>query len=94
MNNQEKYDQAKKRVMAKYGFYIHLSFYSAVNLLLIVINLSNLSEGVWFIYPLMGWGIGLFIHGLSAFVFAGRKSLITEKMIEKEMNKESVRKYE
>jgi hypothetical protein len=91
MNNQKKYEQAKKRVIAKYGFYIHLSVYLGVNLLLIIINLSNLSEGFWFVYPLMGWGIGLFFHALRVFLFAGKGSMITEEMIEKEMNKESFR---
>ena len=89
MDNQKKYEQAKKRVEAKYGFYVHLSVYLAVNLLLIIINLSTPSEGLWFIYPLMGWGIGVIFHALSVFVFSS--TLITEKMIEKEMNKESFR---
>ncbi len=32
----------------------------AVNLLLIAINLSTNPEHLWFIYPLLGWGIPLF----------------------------------
>lgn len=92
MNNQEAYKQAKIKLEARYGFYTHLSVYLAVNLLLIIINLSNLSEGIWFTYPLMGWGIGLFFHALSVFVFEGKRSMITEKMIEKELNKERFRK--
>lgn len=91
MKNQEYYEQAKKKVEAKYGFYVHISVFLAVNLLLVIINLSNLSEGVWFVYPLMGWGIGLFFHALSVFVFAGKGAMIKEKMIEKEMNEESFR---
>jgi len=92
MNNQEAYKQAKKRVEARYGFYIHLSVYLAVNLLLVIINLSSSSEGFWFQYPLLGWGIGVVFHALSVFVFAGRGSLISEDMIEKEMNREGLRK--
>ena len=91
MKNQKNYEQAKKRVEAKYGFYVHLSVFLTVNLLLIIINLSNPSKGIWFIYPLMGWGIGLFFHALGVFLFAGKGALITEKMIEKEMNKERFR---
>lgn len=91
MNNQDAYKKAKERVEAKFGFYIHLSVYVAVNLLLIIINLSTPSEGLWFIYPLLGWGIGLIFHALNVFVFAGKGPLITEEMIEKEMNKESFR---
>ena len=91
MNNQKKYEQAKKRVMAKYGFYTHLSVYVAVNLLLIIINLTTSSEVFWFKYPLMGWGIGLFFHALGVFLNVGKGTLITEEMIEKEMNKEGLR---
>lgn len=89
MNNQEAYEQAKTRLEEKYGFYTHLTVYLAVNLLLVIINLTNLTEGVWFVYPLLGWGIGLFFHALSVFVFAGRRFLITEEMIKKEINRES-----
>ncbi len=91
MNNQEAYELAKERLEAKYGFYVHLSVYSAVNLLLIIINLSTSSEVFWFIYPLMGWGIGLFFHALGVFLNVGKGILITEEMIEKEMNKDSPR---
>lgn len=87
MKNPEAYEQAKKRLEAKYGFYVHLFVYVAVNLMLVIINLSASSETLWFIYPLVGWGIGLFFHALSVFVFEGRSSMITEEMIEKELNK-------
>ena len=39
MGNQEAYEKAKKRVEAKIGFYIHLSVYVGVNILLVLINL-------------------------------------------------------
>ena len=90
MNNQEAYEQAKERLEMKNGFYIHLTVYLAVNFLLAIINLSNSADGFWFVYPLFGWGIGLVFHALSVFVFSGRRFLITEKMIKKEMNKEEL----
>lgn len=76
---------------AKVGFYIHLSVYTAVNVLLIIINLSTSPEYLWFKWPLMGWGIGLFFHAIGVFVFSGRP-LVTEQMIEKEMKKEASKK--
>ena len=91
MKNQEAYKQAKIKLEARYGFYTHLIVYLAVNLLLLAINFTNLSEGIWFIYPLGGWGIGLFFHALGVFVFEGRRSLVTKKMIERELHKESFR---
>ncbi len=49
------------------GFRIHASVYAATNLMLIMIWLATwLINGVtgypWFIYPLLGWGIGLAAH--------------------------------
>ena len=90
MENQEVYQRAKKRVEAKIGFYIHLAVYVGVNILLIIINLSTSPEYIWFKWPLVGWGIGLFFHGMSLFVFSGEKFKgIKEKMIEKEMKRDS-----
>jgi len=90
MENQEVYQSAKKRVEAKIGFYIHLAVYVGVNILLIIINLSTSPEYIWFKWPLVGWGIGLFFHGMSLFVFSGEKFKgIKEKMIEKEMKRDS-----
>lgn len=91
MENQEAYERAKHRVAAKRGFYVHLSVYIAVNILLVIVNLSSSPEYLWFKWPLMGWGIGLFFHGLGVFAFSDH-SKITERMIEKEMRKEASEK--
>ena len=71
MQNQEADQAASDRVKAKRDFYIHLSVYIAVNTLLIIINLTTASESLWFKWPLLGWGIGLFFHALGVFVVRG-----------------------
>jgi hypothetical protein len=91
MENQEAYQKAKKRVEAKVGFYIHLSVYIAVNIVLVIINLRTSPEYIWFKWPLIGWSIGLFFHAMGVFVFPG-KSAKKEQMIEKEMKKEAEKK--
>ena len=89
MGNQEAYEKAKKRVEAKIGFYIHLSVYVGVNILLVLINLFTSPQYFWFKWPLMGWSIGLFFHGLSVFAFPrGKLRAVKERMIEDEMKKE------
>jgi hypothetical protein len=84
MEDQEAYQKARKRVEAKIGFFTHLAVYLSVNFLLI--NLATSRESFWFIWPLLGWGIGLVFHGLGVFVFSGPSSL-KERMILKEMKK-------
>ncbi len=80
------YNQAKARVEAKLGFYRHAIIYVLVNLLLLVINLSESPQYLWVKWPVMGWGIGLLAHGLSIFTprwLRGQK----ERMIEREMER-------
>jgi len=91
MENQQVRQTVEKKVAAKFSFYVHLSIYIAVNILLIIINLSTSPQYFWFKWPLMGWGIALFFHALGTFVFSGR-SAIKEMMIEKEMKKETLKK--
>jgi hypothetical protein len=90
VENQAVYEQARKRVEAKIGFYIHLAVYVGVNVLLIAINLITFPGYFWFKWPLMGWFIGLFFHGMSVFVFSGRRFReIKEAMIQEELKKRS-----
>jgi len=88
MENKNSYERAKERVENKIGFKTHLVIYLLVNVLLIVINFLTSSGTLWFIFPLMGWGLAVIIHGLRAYVFSGR-SMVTEKMIQEEMEKEA-----
>src|SRR5262249_10575065 len=57
----------------KVGIYIHATVFVAVNVLLITINLSTATGGLWFQWPLLGWGIGLLAHAVAAFSRAGRQ---------------------
>lgn len=91
MENQAAYEKAKKRVEAKLGFYIHLAVYVGANILLIIINLLTSSQYLWFKWPLIGWGIGLFFHALGVFVFSG-ESAIKEQMFQKELEKGDFKK--
>jgi len=67
MDEQARYQEAKKRVEEIKGFYFHLVAYILVNAVLIVINLLTSPEYLWFIWPIIGWGIGLVIHAFSVF---------------------------
>jgi hypothetical protein len=84
----EKYEKAKKRVEEIKGFYSHLIAYVAVNVVLVIINLVTGPGYLWFVWPLLGWGIGLFFHAMGVFVFSkfpGKQW--EEKKIKELMNK-------
>jgi hypothetical protein len=63
------YRDAKERAEALQGFYIHLLVYVVINTALFAINAVTHSQGSswWFYWPLLGWGVGVLIHGLSVF---------------------------
>lgn len=86
MNNQQAYAKAKKRVEARMGFYIHLAVYLVVNIFLIILNLTFIKNYFWAIWPILGWGTGLIVHGLNTFVFTDGSSW-KKHPIEKELQK-------
>jgi bacteriorhodopsin len=86
MENQPQLAAGTKAGKAKLGFYIHLAVFVAVNALLIAINLAGTSKGLWFKWPLFGWGIGIAFHALAAFVFADG-SRARQRRIARELKK-------
>lgn len=54
--------QAQRRAAARMGWLVHAMVYVAVNTLLF--TLAWLGGRNWAVYPLMGWGLGLLLHGL------------------------------
>lgn len=64
---QSSYQQAQKKVKAIREFYEHLMVFILVTVILIAINLTTSPEYLWFIWAVMGWGIGVVAHGMKAF---------------------------
>ena len=74
MSEKEVYEQAEKRVKQKQGFYVHLTVYICVNIILVLIWTFPAGRGFpWFIFPIVGWGIAVLLHGLGVYG-SGRKS--------------------
>ena len=65
--------QARRQAGAKLGWYIHAFVYVAVNLMLVL--LSIVSGKHWAIFPALGWGLGLAIHGMVVFLVTGGAGL-------------------
>jgi hypothetical protein len=77
---------ARKRAGAKLGWYIHATVYVLVNLL--IFSMSHYAFGTrpWSLGPLLGWGIGLVLHGVSVFVL-GTGSGLRERMVQRERDR-------
>lgn len=48
----------------KKSFFDHLTSYLAVNSFLVVLNLI-VGGGFWSVFPILGWGLGVFFDGMS-----------------------------
>jgi len=75
---------ARRRAGMKFGFFIHLAVFIAVNVLLFVINQQTTPGYSWFAFPLGGWAIGLSIHGLAVYLSG---SGLRERLVEDELRK-------
>ena len=72
MSEEDRYQEAKKRVTEIKSFYSHLFIFVVVNVALFLINLATSPGAWWFYWPLFGWGIGIAAHAFSVFGTGGR----------------------
>jgi hypothetical protein len=63
----ESYERAQKRVKEIKSFYGNLISYCLIIPFLIIVNIITSPGDLWFIYPMLGWGIGLAAHGMGVF---------------------------
>lgn len=84
MEHEELIRIARRRAGMKFGFFIHLAVFIAVNALLFVINQRTTPGFSWFAFPLGGWAIGVSIHGLAVYLSG---SGLRERMVEDELRK-------
>ena len=77
---------AQRRARAKMGFYIHLAVFVVVNSVLVLIDLLALRRHGVSLFPALGWGLGLAIHGTVVF-FAGSGSSLHQRLVDAELAK-------
>ncbi|RAK67853.1 XRE family transcriptional regulator [Phenylobacterium kunshanense] len=51
------------------AFYVHLTQYVVVIAILAAINLVGYPQYLWFVWPALGWGLGVAAHGAAVFEF-------------------------
>jgi hypothetical protein len=83
---------AHKRAGAKLGWYVHAAVYVVVNLFLFAISMYGLGQRPWSIYPLLGWGLGLGLHGISVFLL-GAGGGFRERLVQQERERLQRRRH-
>lgn len=74
--------QAIERLKKRSEFWTHLSAYLLINALIVIVWFAAGGGFFWPIFPLAGWGIGLFFHGMDVF-----RRPYSEERIRREMNR-------
>ena len=74
---------ARKRAGAKLGWYIHAALYVVVNLAVFAVSKDGIGTRPWSGFPLLGWGLGVVLHGVSVFVL-GSGSGLRERLVQRE----------
>lgn len=80
---------ARRSARARLGWYIHGGVFLAVMTLLTA--LSALSGRAWAVYPAMGWGLGLAIHGLVVFFLTDGRGAY-ERLVDRERQRLSAQR--
>ncbi|HET9954193.1 MAG TPA: 2TM domain-containing protein [Polyangiaceae bacterium] len=82
-------EQARDRILKRRrrAFLNHLWTFLGVQAFLIAVNLLTIPYYLWFLYPLMGWGLGLFFHARY-----GLSKEVSEKAIQRELKRSERRR--
>jgi 2TM domain len=82
----EKLERAKKIAHRKMDFLRHVIIYLLVMAVLAIINNISTPGGYqWWLWPALGWGIGVVANFLSAFLYSGGS--LEKRLIQKEMER-------
>ena len=79
--------RARLRAAAEVGFYAHLQSYLGVIAFLALINVFT-TWYPWFIWPALGWGLGLFFHYMGVFGSRQLKEKYFEPAVAREVQRE------
>ncbi len=81
--------RARRRAAAETGFYAHLMVYLGVIAFLALINFLT-TWYPWFIWPALGWGIGIFSHYMAVFGSRALRERYFYPAVEREVRREKV----
>ena len=72
-------EREARQILKKRAFYLHLAVFVAVQVMLFVVWVMVGGGFPWFLFPLMGWGIGIVAHGATAFLMAHPDDIVLQR---------------
>jgi hypothetical protein len=80
---------ARRSAAARLGWYVHAGVYVVVTAFLGLLSASG-GKG-WAVYPAMGWGAGVVIHGLIVFFLTDGRG-VYERLVQQERERLSLQR--
>lgn len=72
-------EREARRILRRRAWWLHAAIYLATNTALVAIWALTGRGHPWFLYPILGWGIGLAAHGASAFLLSSPHDIVLER---------------
>ena len=72
-------EREARQILKRRTFYLHLAIYVAVNVMLIGIWALAGGGFPWFLFVVLGWGVGIVAHGASAFLLAHPDDIVLQR---------------
>jgi signal transduction histidine kinase len=82
------YARARKRAAQEAGFYLHLMWYGIVIGFLLILNLVVSPSLEWWVFPALGWGVGLASHFGAVYGWRWIHQRVFEPAIQREVRRE------
>ncbi len=82
------YLRARKRAAQEAGFYVHLMWYGIVIGSCLLVNLVTTPSFQWWVFPALGWGIGLVSHFGAVYGWRWIHQRVFEPAIQREVRRE------
>jgi hypothetical protein len=73
---------ARRRAGMLLGWLVHATVFVAVNLLLATLSFMN--GHTWVVYPFLGWGLGLAIHGAAVLLSRVGGRGVMDRLVQRE----------
>ncbi len=86
--NDQLYRAARKKVKRQKSFYSHVISYLVIGLFLTFINWYSSPDRWWVQWVWLGWGIGIFFHGLNLY---GKGVIFSDEWEERKIREEMER---
>lgn len=72
-------EREARQILRRRVFYLHVAIWASTNVFLVVIWALTGAGYPWFLFPLLGWSIGLVAHGVVAFLLTDAQDIVLKR---------------